>query len=175
MLQRTIQSQEIQLERKDWYYSEIPICQTSMGNEIGMKNQGLNYTVRLRGRKQVLVQVIGWLEKARVWKIGIPLNTICSENTRHRYTQPRSQSSLQGAVRWETLGTRLRYTMFRLAPSTVISGLKQFSWKIMAFLLITFLRLDHASLITLNRDSISLLMLSIYSWGNRKEENDLSN
>ena len=28
--------QEIQLERKNWYYSEIPICQTSMGNEIGM-------------------------------------------------------------------------------------------------------------------------------------------
>lgn len=66
MFQRTIQSKRFSQSVRIDITVKSRFVKPPWETKIGMKNQGLNYTVRLRGRKQVLVQVIGWLEKARV-------------------------------------------------------------------------------------------------------------
>ena len=43
--------QEIQLERKNWYYSEIPICQTSMGNENRYEKSGVKLHCSTEGKE----------------------------------------------------------------------------------------------------------------------------
>ena len=64
-------------------YSGILIFQTSKGNKNwfekldSLRNQGYNYSVWLRRRKQLLVQLIRSLKKLRVQQIGL----YCSSQT----------------------------------------------------------------------------------------------
>ena len=70
MFQRTIQSQEIQLERKNWYYSEIQICQTSMGNENWYEKSGVKLHCSTEGKETSFgssYRVVGKSEGLKNW------------------------------------------------------------------------------------------------------------